>query len=383
MVKELNIFSRISAWGQDASQSDAYNRRAVVTNNLLLVSTALCIFLASLFFYQGAWLHFYGQLLAVAIYSFSLLLSALKKVEWAKIVGLLLSNIGMFTFMTALGDHRGITLIVFTLVSVPFVVFEFKHWYKIALFVLMPLVSYYLLNDYVFFEFEPVAPHLKQIIFVILFVSSTASIGLCAIFLIKERLDDQLKLNDRQSLISKITEISPNIIYIFDIKNNKPVYANNNLLNIMGYEKDKLSWNKLKSLIHPADLPLVEQNTRVLYKTKDNAPVITTYRMLNSNGDYVWIRNRSQVFERDEKGLVKLVLGVSEDITEKLNQQDAYSSLDELHKNILESSPYAIISTDPNGKITTFNKSAEKMFGYSANELMAKKRLLSFLIKKK
>lgn len=365
----------MSKWGQDPARSAAYNHRAVVTNNLLLVCISLCIFLASLFYYQGAKNHFYGQCLAVGIYAASLLLSALKKVEWAKIVALTLSNLGMFTFMTALGEHRGITLIIITLVSVPFVVFEFRQWYKIAVFVLAPLVLYYLLNitDYKFIPFEPVAYNLKEIIYLILFVSSTLSIALCIVFLIKERLDDQKKLSERQSLISKIAEISPNIIYIFDLTSDKPIYANNNLHNIMGYEKEELSWSTLKNLLHPQDLAIVEENTRILFSRKDNQPVITTYRMQTKNGGYVWLRNRSQVFERDAKGRVKLVLGVSEDITEKIAEKEAYTSLDYMQKNILEASPYAIISTDAYGIITTFNTAAEKMFGYSALELVGKK----------
>ncbi len=375
MQKEGNIFRRISKWGQDPAKSAAYNSRVVVTNNLLMVSTGLCIFLASLFYYQGLLNHFIGQAIAVAIYGLSLLLSELKKVEWAKIVALTLSNVGMFTFMTALGEHKGITLIVFTLVSVPFVVFEFKQWYKIAFFVLSPLVLYYLLNitDYSFIEFEPVAPNLKEIIFLVLFVSSTLSIVLCALFLIKERLDDQKKLSERQSLISKIAEISPNIIYIFDLTNNKPVYANNNLQNIMGYDADELKWETIQNLIHPQDIIEVENNTRILFARKDNQPVITTYRMRTKQGNYIWLRNRSQVFERDEKGKVKLVVGVSEDISEKVAEKEAFTSLDYLQKNILEASPYAIISTDANGIITTFNTAAEKMFGYNAFELVGKK----------
>ncbi|UPT66829.1 MAG: PAS domain S-box protein [Sphingobacteriales bacterium JAD_PAG50586_3] len=373
--KERNIFKRISKWGQDPLLSDEYNRRVVVTNNLLMVCIALCIFLASLFYYQGLTNHFIGQSIAVGIYSVSLLLSALKRVEWAKVTALLLSNIGMFTFMTALGEHRGITLIVITLVSVPFVVFEFKQWYKITFFVLSPLVLYYVLNvtDYQFIAFEPVAPNLKEIIFSILFVSSTVSIALCILFLAKERIEDQRKLGERQSLISKIAEISPNIIYIFDLESNKPIYANDKLHSVMGFIKEELNWNTLKSLIHPQDIPEVENNTRLLFSRKDNSPVITNYRMRTKGGDYIWIRNRSQVFERDAKGRVKQVLGVSEDITEKITEKAAYTNLDYLQKNILEASPYAIISTDANGILTTFNTAAEKMFGYSAEELIGKK----------
>lgn len=365
----------MSKWGQDPTRSDAYNRRVVVTNNLLLVCTALCIFLASLFYYQGLTNHLVGQAIAVGIYGLSLMLSALKKVEWAKVVALTLSNLGMFTFMTALGEHRGITLIIITLVSVPFVVFEFRQWYKIAFFVLSPLVLYYVLNvtDYKFYDFEPVAPNLKEIIFLVLFVSSTLSIALCIIFLVKERLEDQRKLSERQSLISKIAEISPNIIYIFDIENNKPVYANDNLYNVMGYTKEELNWNWLKGLIHPQDIAEVENNTRILFKRKDNTPVITTYRIRTKIGIYIWIRNRSQVFERDANGRVKLVLGVSEDITEKITEKEAFTSLDYLQKNILEASPYAILTTDANGILTTFNTAAEKMFGYTAEELVGKK----------
>lgn len=55
--------------------------------------------------------------------------------------------------------------------------------------------------------------------------------------------------------------------------------------------------------------------------------------------------------------------------------EQAYAQLSEiagLHKAILDSAGYAIISTDPSGIILTFNPAAEAMLGYSAQELVGK-----------
>lgn len=44
----------------------------------------------------------------------------------------------------------------------------------------------------------------------------------------------------------------------------------------------------------------------------------------------------------------------------------------DLHAAILENAGYAIIASDPNGIITTFNRAAEKMLGYTAEELVGR-----------
>ncbi len=61
------------------------------------------------------------------------------------------------------------------------------------------------------------------------------------------------------------------------------------------------------------------------------------------------------------------------DITERKNAEDRIRASEEKYRNIFDGANDAIISIDRNDAVTSWNKSAERIFGWSANEAMGKK----------
>ncbi|MBK8173417.1 MAG: PAS domain S-box protein [Sandaracinaceae bacterium] len=70
----------------------------------------------------------------------------------------------------------------------------------------------------------------------------------------------------------------------------------------------------------------------------------------------------------DVDGSPLYLLGISEDITEKKADEEALRRLAAL----VDSSSDAIVSTSPDGQITTWNLGAEKLFGFRAEEIIGK-----------
>ncbi len=79
--------------------------------------------------------------------------------------------------------------------------------------------------------------------------------------------------------------------------------------------------------------------------------------------------------ERDENGEPLFVRGTSLDITAQKQAEEAIQRALAFNVGILNGADYSIISTATNGVITTFNRGAERLLGYTANEIVNKSTL--------
>jgi diguanylate cyclase (GGDEF)-like protein/PAS domain S-box-containing protein len=73
--------------------------------------------------------------------------------------------------------------------------------------------------------------------------------------------------------------------------------------------------------------------------------------------------------------VVKLDDGVAvtfSDISESKATQERYAHLAEFTDSVFQNAPFSIVATDPNGRITAMNVAAEKLTGYSREELVGK-----------
>ncbi|TRW89704.1 PAS domain S-box protein [Candidatus Methylobacter oryzae] len=96
------------------------------------------------------------------------------------------------------------------------------------------------------------------------------------------------------------------------------------------------------------------------------------HRCVWPDGTVRWLLERGDV-ARDENGVALHMLGVMQDITERklveiksLNQQARLV----IFKHIIENVADGVITIDPTGIVRFFNPAAEKLFGYSAPEIV-------------
>lgn len=87
------------------------------------------------------------------------------------------------------------------------------------------------------------------------------------------------------------------------------------------------------------------------------------------NGDIFWEQaSISPIIDHD--GHISHYVAVKEDITERRQVEARLHQVLTLKRAILEHAGHAIISTNPQGVITTFNPSAERLLGYRSDEMV-------------
>jgi PAS domain S-box-containing protein len=137
---------------------------------------------------------------------------------------------------------------------------------------------------------------------------------------ITARKKAEAELQASQHFIQRIADSSPNILYIFDLDEQRNVYANQEIVSLLGYSTEivqQMGENLLPSIIHPDDLEKILNNQQKFLTANDGDIFELEARVRKPNGEWCWLYSRETPFNRNADGKVKQILGVSTDITER------------------------------------------------------------------
>ncbi|MEL6440313.1 MAG: diguanylate cyclase [Cyanobacteria bacterium J06621_8] len=122
----------------------------------------------------------------------------------------------------------------------------------------------------------------------------------------------------------KITDLAPNILYIYDLNSNSNVYCNPFINKLLGYSQLEIlnfKTNIIEALIHPEDLIRVKQHFESCLEIEDDKYLEIEYRIRDSQGKWHWLQDKSAIFSRNQVGEPDQILGIAQDITEAKETQ--------------------------------------------------------------
>lgn len=137
---------------------------------------------------------------------------------------------------------------------------------------------------------------------------------------VKERQQTEKALRESQLLNERITQLTPNLLYIYDLEKHCNVYCNDFITDMLGYTSDDvkdMGNTMLEKLIHPEDLGEYYHNLKRFNTLKKDDYLELEYRIKNTNGEWRWLHSRETIFARSQEGIVKQIFGIAADITER------------------------------------------------------------------
>ncbi|WP_036477772.1 diguanylate cyclase [Myxosarcina sp. GI1] len=133
-----------------------------------------------------------------------------------------------------------------------------------------------------------------------------------------EDLQKSTKFNE------KITNLTPNLLYIFDLESNHYIYSNRFIEKFLSYASSKnqnLDRSLLIKVLHHSDTELIEQHHEKLMNLENDDCLEIEYRIKDKQGVWHWLHSKDTIFERQADGTPKQILGLIQDVTKiKKNQ---------------------------------------------------------------
>jgi len=162
-----------------------------------------------------------------------------------------------------------------------------------------------------------------------------------------------------------LAEHSPNMIFIN--KGGRVVYANKKCEEVMGYSREEFydpDFNFME-LIAPQDREVVEDNFSRHARGEKVRPAV--YNLITRQGERLTAIHSTEIIEY-EGG--KAILGVVTDITDRVRYEEALRESEEKFRSVVENATDAVISINSRGEVVFWNSAAERIFGYSSEEIL-------------
>lgn len=191
---------------------------------------------------------------------------------------------------------------------------------------------------------------------------------------ITKRKQSEQALQQSQHLIQQIADTTPDILYLFDLKQKRNIYINRQVEKRLGYSPlsiQEMRVDVLQNLVYPDDLERLKVHHKKLKSLNDGEILSFEYRMRDRMGQWHWFNSRDTVFNRTNDGLPCQILGVVREITVQKQSEEALKESEARFRRIFESNMLGVMFWQTNGKIVDANARFLEIIGYSPEDLQA------------
>ena len=182
-----------------------------------------------------------------------------------------------------------------------------------------------------------------------------------------QRSDENI-LSEREIRVREIAETIQDIFCVADAQQRKVLYVNPAYERISGRSREQFfqNYKDWMEVVHPDDRQRVAES---FHEKTMEGKFDEEFRIVRPDGSIAWIRGRCYPVCSEDGALH--VIGVAQDITDRKLAQElaqSHSRAMEQQAQLLDLANDAIIDRNSESRITFWNKGAESMYGWTAEE---------------
>lgn len=183
---------------------------------------------------------------------------------------------------------------------------------------------------------------------------------------VTERTQAEEKIRQNEQFISRLLEAVPGGVYVFDMNENRNVFATDSNTALLGYspqEIQAMGATFIDQCFHPEDRDELIKHIERL----DTNPIGTvselTYRFRHKDGRWIWLLSREVVLEHNnQRAKHAQHLGVAIDVTHIKMAEEELKGANNRLKTMLEAIPYLIAVTRVSDGKPLYNNALTRQF---------------------
>lgn len=179
------------------------------------------------------------------------------------------------------------------------------------------------------------------------------------------------QLSEKQQFIQQIADTTPGLLYLYDLIEQRNVYVNRQVTEILGYTPQQIQamgTALLRQLMHPEDLARLPALLERFHFAQAGEVIETEYRMRHANGEWRWLWGREVVFRKTVDNLPHQILGTAQDITARKQLEEELSQANERFELAARAVNCLIYDWDIQQNIVTRSEGLTRILGYSLAE---------------
>ncbi|MDB4890741.1 MAG: domain S-box-containing protein, partial [Gemmatimonadetes bacterium] len=162
-------------------------------------------------------------------------------------------------------------------------------------------------------------------------------------------------------------EQNPSAMFVYDSRSQEILAANGTAAALLDYTDDAFTRLKLRDLFAGAMAGDAMHELRGGSRTNVDSPLLT--RMCRRDGSCFDVEARDQALDSYSPH-ARLVVVI--DVTERLAAEERARASSEFLRSLIDVAPQAVLALDKEHRITLWNNAAEKLFGWSADDVLGK-----------
>lgn len=207
----------------------------------------------------------------------------------------------------------------------------------------------------------------------IFFVAGLCTLLIIVFFTIRTALYERKKhaenMQRTNTFLDTILENIPNMIFVKDAKELRFVRFNKAGEKLLGYPREDLLGKNDYDFFPKEEADFFTLKDREVIQ-KNELEDIPEESIQTKEGQR-WLHTKKLPIT-DAEGHPRFLMGISEDITERKEAEELLRDSERQVQTIFAAAPDAIIVIDDKGLVSRWNSKAEKIFGWSAAEMLGK-----------